>query len=508
MRGRHLIPSFVLYALLIPPALAEQPAVTIYNQDFGVVREKIALDLQAGVNQIRFTDITAHVEAESVFLRDPTGKHRLQILEQNYCADPLSAGLLLSQFEGKTLEFRVYDPTAPYHEKPISAKLVRSAYVPHPRGWNQYGEEFAQAQGISMSGGGGEPIVEVEGKLCFGLPGKAMFPSLGNDAILKPTLSWLLETDTPGKLDAELSYITGGMSWKADYNLIAPGDAGLLELVGWVTIDNQSGRTFEDAQIKLMAGDVSKLQRTGERRLFREISTGRMRPEQTEPSDATPGFDEYHLYDLPRPTTLHDRETKQVEFIRAAGIQATRIYVYDGVKIDRHYYENWDATQRRERSDFGVQCNPKIWGMCEFKNSADNHLGVPLPAGRLRFYRGDSDSRLEFVGENEIDHAPKDELVRVYTGNAFDLVGERRRTEFKIDHNQDWLDESFEIKLRNHKPEPVEVRVVEHLYRWNNWEIREPSDAYTKVDAQTIEFRVTVPPDGEKVVTYSVHYSW
>ena len=146
--------------------------------------------------------------------------------------------------------------------------------------------------------------------------------------------------------------------------------------------------------------------------------------------------------------------------------------------------------------------------MREFTNSADNHLGNPLPAGRVRCYRGDDDGRLEFIGENQIEHTPKDELVRVYTGNAFDLVGERRRTNFRVQHDQYWADESFEIQLRNHKSEPVEIRVVEHLYRWHTWEIREPSQDFVKKDAQTIEFPVQIAPDGEATVTYLVHYTW
>ena len=146
--------------------------------------------------------------------------------------------------------------------------------------------------------------------------------------------------------------------------------------------------------------------------------------------------------------------------------------------------------------------------MQEFKNSEANHLGMPLPKGRLRFYRRDTDGHLEFVGENSIDHTPKDETVRVYTGNAFDVTGERKRTNFHVDSRQRWIDESFEIHVRNHKKQSVQVRVVEHLYRWSNWEIQEKSTAYTKKDAQTVEFPVTVAPDGEQVVTYTAHYSW
>ena len=146
--------------------------------------------------------------------------------------------------------------------------------------------------------------------------------------------------------------------------------------------------------------------------------------------------------------------------------------------------------------------------MQEFKNSDTNHLGIALPKGRLRFYRRDSDGSLQFVGENTIDHTPKDEMIRVYTGNAFDIVGERKRTNYRVDSNAHWMDETFEIRVRNHKKETANVRVVEHLYRWTNWKLAEPSHQFKKRDAQTIEFPVTVAPDGEQVVTYTVHYSW
>ena len=158
--------------------------------------------------------------------------------------------------------------------------------------------------------------------------------------------------------------------------------------------------------------------------------------------------------------------------------------------------------------NFGVQSNSKIWSMVEFKNSKENHLGMPLPKGRVRFYRRDTDGQLEFTGENLIDHTPSDETIRLYTGNVFDAVGERKRTAYHLDRNGHWMDESFEIKLRNHKKEPMEIRVVEHMYRWNNWEIAKNSDPFNKLDSKTIEFRVKVPPDGEKVVTYTAHYSW
>lgn len=486
-------------------AAAGQPAVTVYNQDFGVVRETIPLDLAKGVNSVRFAETTAHLEPDSVILRDPTGRHALQILEQNYRADPVSQGLLLSLYEGKTIEFLIrYGED----EQRVKGKIIRSGYVMHRSGMTRYGQQYRHTQASYAGGSAGQPIIEVGGKLRFGLPGIPIFPALADDTVLKPTIHWVLETDRPGKFDAELSYITGGMSWEADYNLVSPEKGDVLDLIGWVTLDNQSGRTFANARIKLVAGDVSKLKSDGRRENVSEFSRAGSMPSSMQPPVTEKAFDEYHLYTLQRPTTLRDRETKQVEFVRASGVKSKRFYVYDGVKIDRNRYRHWSLDNIRQDNGYGTQCNSKVWVLREFENTEANRLGIALPKGRLRFYRRDDDGQLEFVGENVIDHTPKGETARVYTGNAFDMVGERIRTHFKIETGRRQLDESFEIRLRNHKKTAVEIRVVEHLYRWHTWEVTEKSNDYEKRDSQTIEFRVRVEPEQPKIITYTVHYTW
>jgi hypothetical protein len=474
------------------PAAESQPAVTIYNQNFFVAREHLPLDLKPGPNHIDFTGIAAHVEPDSVILRDPAGR-ALQVLEQNYRNDPVSEQLLLSFYEGKTIEF------LGQASQVVKGRIVRSGYIP------SYGYGQARQQ-PSYS----QPIIEVDGVLRFSLPGQPLFPSLSADSILKPTLSWLLQTDKPGAFEAELSYVSGGMNWHADYNLVladgSSGQSNLVDLVGWITMQNQSGKTFENAQIKLMAGDVNKLV-SGNFSLAKAAPAAmRMADEAMAPVVQERSFDEFHLYTLERATTLHDQETKQVEFVRAAGIRSQRLYIYDGAQLAQYTY--YSPEQIRQDANYGTQSNPKVWVMQEFKNAQANHLGIPLPKGRLRFYRRDTDGRLEFVGENSIDHTPKDETLRIYTGNAFDIVGERKRTNYHLESNQHWMDESFEVRVRNHKKEAIEARVLEHLYRSNNWKLTDPSTEFQKLDAQTIEFPVTVKPDGESVVTYTVHYSW
>ena len=472
---------------------ASQPALTIYNQNFFVAREHLGLDLKPGPNRIEYAGIAAHVEPDSVILRDPAGR-TLQILEQNYRNDPISQELLLSFYEGKTIEFLVQPGQV------VKGKIVRSGYVP----------SYGYAQGYQQQPAYSQPIIELDGVLRFGLPGQPLFPALSGDSILKPTLSWLLETDKPGAFEGELSYVSGGMNWHADYNLVvADGSANqtnLVDLVGWITMQNQSGKTFENAQIKLMAGDVNKVVPGAVPMMAKAVMVAGAADEAMAPVVQEKAFDEFHLYTLQRATTLHDEETKQVEFVRATGMRSQRLYIYDGAQLGQYSYYN--AEQIRQDANYGTQSNRKVFVMQEFKNSEANHLGIPLPKGRLRFYRRDTDGHLEFVGENTIDHTPKDETLRIYTGNAFDIVGERKRTNLHAESSQHWMDESFEIRVRNHKKEAASLRVVEHLYRWNNWKLTDQSTPSHKTNAQTVEFPVTIQADGETVVTYTVHYSW
>ncbi len=448
---------------LLATAAIGQPALTVYNQGFAVVRERVPLDLKAGENAVLFSGVTAQVEADSVVLRDPAGKVQIRVLEQSYRADVMSQGVLLALNEGEEIDFLVRDQNA--KEYPIRGKVIRSGHNP-----------------------GGEPmtpIIEVGGKLRFSLPGEPLFPALAGDGILKPTLAWKLTAPQAAKFEAELGYITGGLDWEAAYNLIAPEKGDLLYVVGWVTFQNNSGKVFENSAVKLMAGDVQKIApKTAHRQSVVQMDMGMMaladRNAVTEKA-----FDEFHLYSLPRAVTLRDRETKQVEFMRAAGVKAPVSYVYDA---NRH--------------------PTKVAVMREFRNSEQSGLGLPLPKGRTRFYRkDDADGRIEFVGEDTIDHTARNEWVRVKTGDAFDIVAERRALELGLSTKQGRSEQKFEITVRNRKPSTVEVRIVEHLYGVG-WEMIQKSDDFTKRDATTIEFKIEVKPDQERVVTYHVRYDW
>lgn len=493
----------VLTAILSGSAcIAADPALTLYNQRFAVVRESVPLSLKPGANHVRFTGATAYLEPQSVILRDPSGKRTLAILEQDYRADPVSLEALLTRYEGQTIEFQVRNGD---RAELIPGRIVRAGNAPRA-GQPQYA--FVPQYALSAPSPFASPIVEIGGKLRFDLPGVPVFPALSGDTLLKPAIEWTIQSDSAAAFDAELAYVSGGFNWESDYSVVQ-GTGGALELTGLVTMENHSGRTFENALVKLMAGDVNKIQPQFQSTagagggVMGGVMSGYPQPQVTQKT-----FDEYHLYTLARPVTLHDKESKQVEFVRATGIKSETLYVYDGLKLEPNRYMGAPPEALRQDSSYGTQSNPKVWVMREFVNSAANHLGVPLPKGRARFYRRDTDGRLEFTGEDTIDHTPKDEKLRLFTGAAFDLTGERRRTNFRIDHARSSLDESFEIKVRNRKQEPSEVRVVEHLYRWNTWEIQVSSQPYVKTESQTVEFKVQLAPGEEKTLTYLVHYTW
>jgi len=487
-----------------PDDSAPGDGLTIYNENFAVVRDTIPLDLRSGSNKISYTGITSQLEPDSVILRDPTGKRTLSILEQNYRGDTVSQGLLLSLNEGKTIDFQVpgvngAPPTI------VEGKIIRSGYKPGVQ--NNYA--YSYNYGYNQPQSDNTPLIEVDGKLQFGLPGTPLFPALADDSILNPTLEWTIYSDKDGPLDAELAYITEGITWNAAYDVVAPVEGSTLDLTAWVTIDNESGKQFDNARIKLMAGDVNKVQPNyggggfGAGRITYALNAPSI------PALATQqALDEYHLYALPNATTLRNHETKQVEFQHSGKVESKELFVYDGVKIDPNQYGSWSYDNIRNSFEYGTQMNSKVSIERDFVNSEANGLGVPLPAGRVRFYRRDNDGQLEFVGENNIDHTPQDETVKIITGNAFDIIGSRTQTNYSPDTSRREADESFSIVVTNHKRTPVDVTIVEHLYRAESWTIPASSDPFVKKDANTINFNVSVPSSGSKTVTYTTHYTW
>ena len=474
----------------VTPPPATETQLTIYNQDFAAVKERRVLDLVKGENEVRVTGMTSQLEPDSVVLRDLKSPGALRILEQNYDSNPLSSQYMLRAAEGQVIEFEL-PMTSTGEQRIVKGKVIRAGSQP------DYYQRVAASEG--------EPIVEIDGKVHFGLPGKPIFSALDGGAFLKPTLRWQLASDAGGRHDVEISYLTGGFHWDATYNLVATkGDA--FDLVGWVTLENRSGKDFDQTAVKLIAGDVNRVTPDRQRHVSYDAAYA-MSAKMASGGVTERSFEEYHLYTLPRPTALHDRETKQVEFLRAAQVPAKRSYVYDGARLDRNEtYQSWSQSA-------GTQSNQTVATMLEVVNSEKSGLGVPLPRGTAKLYRKDLDGRSEFVGEDQIRHTPRNETLRLSLGNAFDITGERKQTNYEQGKTggsgaprRDTVDESFEIKVRNHKAEAVEVRVVEHLWRGHEWSIVDKSQDFTKTDATTIEFRVPVASEGEGTVRYTVHY--
>ncbi|MGB2768285.1 MAG: DUF4139 domain-containing protein, partial [Candidatus Zixiibacteriota bacterium] len=307
------------------------------------------------------------------------------------------------------------------------------------------------------------------------------FPTLPEGLITKPTLVWLLDSQVSGKRRAEVSYLTGGMNWHAEYVAVVDQRDENLELAAWVSIDNRSGATYEEAKVKLIAGEVHRVR---EERMPPRLAKGYIADMAAgAPQFEEKAFFEYHLYTLLRPATIKDNEIKQVSLFPSTEVSVKKIFTYDGARDEK-----------------------KVRVELEFKNSEGAGLGMPLPKGKIRVYKEDVDKALEFVGEDRIDHTPKNEKVRVFLGNAFDIVGERQKIDFKKIRD-DITEESYQIKLRNHKEEAVEVVVVEHLSAYTEWEIRESTHSHEKKDAGTIEFKIRLAPDEEVVVNYTVRYN-
>jgi hypothetical protein len=333
------------------------------------------------------------------------------------------------------------------------------------------------------------------------------FPDLPGGLMTRPTLIWDVATDQAGRHDTRVTYQTAGITWWSDYNLtFSPGadaNSGFLDVGAWVSILNRSGASFEDARLKLIAGDVNRAQPpVPEVRLARQAFEADALADQ---GFAEQSFFEFHLYTLGRNTTIPDNSTKQIElFPTVRRVPAKKQLVYYGL-LPEYLGFGGRYTQR----ELGVPMNTKVDVYLEFENREAAGLGIPLPAGRMRVSQLDAaDDSLEFIGEDVIDHTPKDETVRVGLGSAFDVVGERRQVAFNIDTNAERMDETIEVKVRNHKTEPVEVLVRETLYRWTTNEIVETTHQYEREDARTVHFPVRIPPDGEAVVRFRVRYTW
>jgi len=322
--------------------------------------------------------------------------------------------------------------------------------------------------------------------------------------ILKPQLEWLVSNTKEGTHKTEISYLAGGLSWSADYVALLANDESRLDLTGWVTLTNSSGTDFMNAGLKLVAGDVN---------VVREQLGNAMPMMKTMAvaDEAAPQFKqtelfEYKLYSLQRRTDVRNEETKQIELISGKNVTSKKMFIYDGLADQWRYWRN--NYSYRGQGSFGQQSNPKVGVYVTFKNEEKSGLGLPLPKGKVRVYKRDQDGKEQFIGEDQIDHTPKDEEVKLYLGNAFDIIGERSQKDFKTISSGHVIEETIEVKVRNHKNEDAEVMVYEHPWRWSQWEVVSASTNWEKVDQSTLRFPVKVKKDEEKVIRYTIRYTW
>ncbi len=472
--------AFGAFALLAPAPVEAQDtpdgtregvSLTIYNQGTALVQDRRTFTLEQGVSTLDFTDVASGIDPTSVSFNSLTDPLGTVVLEQNYVYDLVDTFALINRFIDQSIEVITTDGTT--------------------------------YRGVLLSGNGGLILREDDGQVVVIAQEHVRdirFPELPGGLITRPTLRWLLDSAAGGQQQVELTYLTGGMSWTADYTLLVAAGNTSLDLNGWITLNNTSGAGYSDAQVKLVAGDVNRLPEP-------QVMMDAMVAQAAVPMEAERGveqreFFEYQLYEISRPVTVADNETKQVEFVTGADIAANTFYVYEGAGA---FYGYFGPIVDQFYVQTGIN---DVQNFLEFSTGEESGLGADLPAGRVRVYQEDIDGAALLIGENTIDHTPEGESVRIYLGNAFDLVGERTQTDFRL-VGSNVVEETFEIRLRNRKDdESVEIRVPEHLYRWSNWEIISNSLPFTQLNSSTIEFRPVVEPGAELVLTYTVRYTF
>lgn len=451
--------------------VADGVSVTIYNQGTALIRDRRTFTFDAGANVVDFTDVASTIDSTSVNFKSVTDPETY-VLEQNYIYDLVGTEALLERYLDEVITVTTMDGTV---------------YT-----------------GVLLSGRNGDIILRQEnGEVVVVSIAEARdvrFPNLPDGLITRPTLRWLINASASGEQQVELTYLAGGMSWTADYNVLLGTGNATLDLNGWVTLNNTSGTAYRDAQLKLVAGDVNRIVQNVAREEMYALDMAQAAPAPT--SVAQREFFEYQLYEVARPVTIGNNETKQVEFVNGSGVPAKTFYVYDG---SLPYYGYGSPIMDQYYGDRGVTT---VATHLEFSTGEEDGLGADLPAGRMRVYQEDTDGAALLIGENVIEHTPEGEEISIYLGNAFDLVGSRVQTNFNL-VSRTVLQETYQITLRNRKDsETVEIRVPETMFRWSNWEILETSHEFNKTNSNTIEFRVEVPPQGETVITYTVQYSF
>ncbi|HZF28428.1 MAG TPA: DUF4139 domain-containing protein [Gammaproteobacteria bacterium] len=445
---------------------------------YAMIRQERAVDLKQGANRLNFRDVAAYIDPTTVTFESLTSPDATRVLEQSFQFDLVSTEKLMQRYVDQVI---TVDQLAGDRVQAIKGRLLSTQ------------------GGLVLASDNGEihAITSYQ---------NVHFPTLPGGLMTRPTLVWDVRAEQAGRENTRITYQTAGITWWADYNLVwtegADANHGFLDVGAWVSILNGSGTTYPDARLKLIAGNVNRVEQPAPqsavlRKAFDAVEANAGFAEQS--------FFEFHLYTLGRNTTIPDNSTLQLElFPKVRQVPAQKLLVYYGQQPG-YGFPGSPAVDR----NYGLPTNTKVDVYLKLENREQARLGVPLPAGRVRVSQLDKkDDALEFIGEDVIDHTPKDETVLVKLGSAFDVVGERRQVDFQVDSNARRMEETIEVKVRNHKTEPVDVIVREALFRWTRNDVIEASQTYNRVDARTVEFPVTIAKDGEATVRYKVRYRW
>jgi len=428
--------------------------ITVYNGNLGLVKEIREVRLGEGLVEARYADVAAQIDPTSVHLRSITDPAGLRILEQNYEYDLLTSDKLMEKYVGRTV--RLYQGNGTYQEAVL----------------------------LSTRG----PVYDINGQIHMGHFGNVVLPALPENLVSKPTLAWLLRSTHSVAQRVEASYLTAGIGWKSDYVMLINAADTRIDLTGWVTITNQSGATYRDAALKLVAGDINRAESRDDARRLMEVAA-KAAPAMADRDFRSEGFFEYHLYTLDGRTTIKDSQTKQLTLLSAADVPVEKRFIYYGAS---GYH----------RTQYGVPVsNQKVGVYLDLKNTQANRLGMPLPKGRVRVYKADTSGSQQLIGEDWIEHTPRDERVRIKMGDAFDVVGERVQKDWKkIGANL--YEVEWDLTLRNHKKEAITVEVNEPMT--GDWEMLRASQPHEKIQASVARFDLAVPAEGATTLNYRV----
>lgn len=444
--------------------------VTVYNQGFGLVKEVRDMNISKGTNNYIFDDVASMIEPQSVLFKSLTDTSSISLLEQNYEYDLLNARNILAKSIGKKVTCK----------DGIVGTLI-------------------SAPGIGNSSDAGIIVKTDDGKIML-YPSIEYITELPEGLISKPSLNMLINSTKDIKHDMELSYITNGLNWSANYVVLLGEDDTTCDINGWVTINNNCGTTYKDANLTLVAGDVNKIQpkvyKNANRMMGAMVEDVAMAAPA--PNFVEEGFFEYHLYKLGRKTTVKSNENKQIALLEGNNVKITKKMTFTPHFRNLGFCLNYDKNPYA----FCTSNNTKIPILLTIENKEANNLGMPMPKGIVKIYKKDKAGNEQFVGEDSIDHTPKDEKIKLRVGNAFDIVGEYKLMNYKrIDKNT--IEETYQVEIKNHKKnEDVTVYFYENT--WGDWKITKKDCDFNKIDAGTIEFPITVKADSNKIITYTI----